>query len=85
MLGFQEESDSDFTHSVEFLVVHDVDSSDNSITDVEETLLSVDRTEFDGKVKLLITTQNGPSIADQHDPVYNPCKRCDAFYYSYNI
>ena len=68
-VGFQEESDSDFTHSVESLVVHDVDSSDNSITDVEETLLSVDRTEFDGKVKLLITTQNGPSIADQHDPV----------------
>ena len=54
---------------MESLVVHDVDSSDNSIPDVEETLICVDRTEFDGKVTLLITTQNEPCIADEHDPV----------------
>ena len=34
-VGFQEESNPEFTHSVESLVVHDVDSSDNSIPDVE--------------------------------------------------
>ena len=32
-------------------------------------MLSVDRTEFDGKVRLLITTQNQHCTADQHDPV----------------